>query len=179
LSLLLIPAAQVRALARALGPGLTRLCLGGCHLGPDFWPALEELLPSLKVLHLKPAVSMTAPDLLTFCNKTTQRPISIQCEVQPVGLDSPDGSQQAVGAGAGAVVLQYVNGGGTIAVQARAAEVQAEGQAEEGAVQVPSRHVLVPIVQPPAPPPPGLTDEERWGIRGYGLLCGEPDLINA
>jgi hypothetical protein len=112
---------------------------------------------------------MTAPDLLTFCNKTTQRPISIQYEVQPEEVDSPDGSQQETGAGAGAAVSQSQTGGGAVAVQAAAAAVQAEARA---AVQVPSRHILVPFVPPP-PPEPSI--EERW--REYALI-GDPELAD-
>jgi hypothetical protein len=44
----------------------------------EFWPTLEEYLPSVKLLQLKSDVSCQLTDMLSFCSKTTAHPITIE-----------------------------------------------------------------------------------------------------
>jgi hypothetical protein len=74
----LLGRSDILALARGLGCHLTRISLNQCTLHPDFWPALEDYLPSLKLLQLKSDVSCQVSDMLSFCSKTTTHPVTIE-----------------------------------------------------------------------------------------------------
>jgi hypothetical protein len=160
---------QVRALAATFGTRLTTPRIGGSHLEPDFWAALEEHLPSLRVLHLKESANFTLEGLLAFCVRLTPRPITIRVHMQPEDRAVCERMQQAV---LTALAVQQPEAGGV--GSAHTAEAAAPPpQVAPGSQQVLSRHVLVPYVEPPATVPV-LTNDQRWG-RLWRHWMGESD----
>jgi hypothetical protein len=164
---------QVKALATTFGKRLTSLRLGGSHLNPGFWSAVEEHLPSLKELHLKQSVVFTPLDLLAFSKRFTSRPITVYWEMgEPEDLLSFEAAMAESSARGG-------SSSGT--VDAQAALQQAEAGARTATVRLPeigglvagqgeeatapttpglSRHVFVTVEAPT--PPHVLPDEQRW-----------------
>jgi hypothetical protein len=154
---------------------LTSLRLGGSHLNPGFWAAVEEHLPSLKELHLKQSVTFPPTDLLAFSKRFTSRPITVYWEMEePEDLFSFEAAMASGSGGGGgssssgtalseAALQQAEAGARTLTVRLPEISGLGAGQGKEAtapANQGLSRHVFVPVEAPT--PPHVLPDEQGW-----------------